>query len=125
MAPDLYARGQPERLQRIIGHLVHNALDATEPGQGRVWIETRRHGSQALLTVGDQGIGMSPDFIRERLFKPFQSTKSAGMGIGSYECQQYVQELGGRIEVASQPGQGTRMTLVLPAIDAVRTADLH
>lgn len=125
LAPDLYARGQPERLQRIIGHLVHNALDATEPGQGRVWIETRRHGSQALLTVGDQGIGMSPDFIRERLFKPFQSTKSAGMGIGSYECQQYVQELGGRIEVASQPGQGTRMTLVLPAIDAVRTADLH
>lgn len=125
LAPDLHARGQPDRLQRIVGHLVHNALDATESNHGRVWIESRRHGSQALLTVGDQGDGMSPDFIRERLFKPFQSTKSAGMGIGSYECQQYVQELGGRIEVDSQPGQGTRMTLVLPAIDAVRTSDLH
>ena len=125
LATDLHARGQPDRLQRIIGHLVHNALDATESNQGRVWIDTRRHGSQALLTVGDLGVGMSADFIRERLFKPFQSTKSAGMGIGSYECQQYVQELGGRIEVDSQPGQGTRMTLVLPAIDAVRTSDLH
>lgn len=125
LAADLHTRGQPERLQRIIGHLVHNALDATESGQGRVWIETRRHGSQAVLTVGDQGVGMSPDFIRERLFKPFQSTKVAGMGIGLYECLQYVQELGGKIEVESQPGQGTRMILLLPAMDAIHTSDLQ
>lgn len=125
LAPDLHARGQSDRLQRIIGHLVHNALDATESGQGRVWIETRRHGSQALLTVGDQGVGMGEDFIRERLFKPFQSTKAAGMGIGTYECLQYVQEIGGRIEVESHPAQGTRMTLVLPAIDVARSSDLH
>jgi len=125
LAPDLYARGQPERLQRIIGHLVNNALDATEADQGRVWIETRRHGSQAVLTVGDQGVGMSEDFIRERLFKPFQSTKSAGMGIGSYECLQYVQELGGKIEVDSQPAQGTRIILLVPAMNAVHTSDLQ
>lgn len=125
LAPDLYARGQPERLQRIIGHLVHNALDATEADQGRVWIETRRHGSQAVVMVGDLGVGMSEDFIRERLFKPFQSTKSAGMGIGSYECLQYVQELGGKIEVESQPAHGTRMTLLVPAMNAVRTSDLQ
>jgi signal transduction histidine kinase len=58
---------------------------------------------------------MSSEFIREQLFKPFRSTKSTGMGIGAYESQQYVSELGGRIAVESTVGVGTRMKVILPA----------
>jgi signal transduction histidine kinase len=68
--------------------------------------------------VIDHGVGMSPEFIRERLFKPFQSTKSAGMGIGAYESAQYVRELGGRIEVDSREGAGTRVQVFLPSATA-------
>ncbi len=60
----------------------------------------------ALVEVGDTGHGMTPEFVRERLFKPFQTTKATGMGIGAYESLQYVQELGGRVQVDSTPGVG-------------------
>ena len=61
---------------------------------------------------------MSASFVQERLFKPFQSTKPSGMGIGAFESQQYVQELGGSIVVDSAEGQGTRMTLQLPLFES-------
>jgi signal transduction histidine kinase len=57
---------------------------------------------------------MSEDFIRERLFKPFDSTKSAGMGIGVFESREYITELGGALEVTSQPALGTTFKVVLP-----------
>jgi signal transduction histidine kinase len=67
--------------------------------------------------VADDGVGMSADFIRDRLFKPFNSTKQAGMGIGTYESQQYVQSIGGRIDVDSQPGKGTTFRVALRLAD--------
>jgi putative PEP-CTERM system histidine kinase len=117
-------RGHEERLERIIGHVVQNAFDATDPG-GRVWLNLDRSSGQARIVVGDTGQGMSRDFIRDRLFKPFQTTKQAGMGIGAYESFQYVQELGGRIEVDSQLGQGTTVKLLLPLFEAQQASDLH
>ena len=57
---------------------------------------------------------MSAEFIRERLFKPFESTKSAGMGIGAFESREYIHELGGRLEVSSEPAQGSVFTITLP-----------
>jgi putative PEP-CTERM system histidine kinase len=90
VAERVYARGHEERLERVIGHVVQNAFDATGAG-GRVWLKVDRSGGQARVVVGDTGHGMSPEFIRERLFKPFQTTKQAGMGIGAYESFQYVQ----------------------------------
>jgi signal transduction histidine kinase len=113
-------RGHEERIERVIGHLVQNALDATDaakPG-GRVWIRLVRHGGQALVEVGDTGVGMDPQFMRDRLFKPFQTTKQAGMGIGAYESNQYVQELGGKMTVESAAGEGTRITVQLPLFEA-------
>ena len=68
------------------------------------------------LSVADTGIGMSEEFIRSKLFRPFQTTKETGMGIGAFESFQYVQELGGKIEVASALGQGTRITISLPLL---------
>jgi signal transduction histidine kinase len=70
-----------------------------------------------VVEVSDRGIGMTPEFIRERLFKPFQTTKPAGMGIGAYESFQYVSELGGRVAVESAPGAGTRIRVFLPQAD--------
>ena len=77
------------------------------------------------MVVGDTGQGMSRDFIRDRLFKPFQTTKQAGMGIGAYESFQYVQELGGKIEVDSELGVGTTVTVLLPVFETRKVSDLH
>lgn len=115
--PGLSVRGQEERLARVLGHVVQNALDATPP-EGRVEIRLDRQGDMARVVVADTGQGMSPEFIHTRLFKPFSTTKNAGMGIGAYESHQYVKELGGRIEVDSEVGKGTTMTILLPLHDA-------
>jgi putative PEP-CTERM system histidine kinase len=118
------ARGQEERLERIVGHVVQNAFDATDPC-GRVWLKLDRLSGQARVQVGDTGQGMSEEFVRERLFKPFQTTKEAGMGIGAYESFQYVQELGGRISVDSELNKGTLVTILLPLFENQKESDLH
>ena len=109
----LTAQGHEDRVERVIGHVVQNAIDATEEG-GQVWVKLRREGDYALVEVGDNGLGMTPEFVRERLFKPFQTTKQAGMGIGAYESFQYVTELGGKISVDSAINAGTQVKLLLP-----------
>ena len=121
---DLATRGHAERLERVISHLVQNALDATDE-DGRVWVSLKRHGDRAIVEVGDTGHGMTAEFIRDRLFKPFQSTKQAGMGIGAYESAQYIREMGGELQVASQEDSGTRVTMILPLFDAGKRSDLH
>jgi putative PEP-CTERM system histidine kinase len=117
-------RGHEERIERVIGHLVQNALDAT-PAEGRVWMTVRREAGMAQIEVGDTGQGMSADFIRERLFKPFQTTKQAGMGIGAYESRQYIQELGGDIHVESEENAGTRFRVRLPLLEIQTISDLQ
>jgi len=124
IAERLSTRGHEERLERVIGHLVQNALDAT-PEEGRVWVSLVKRGDRAVVEVGDTGHGMSQEFIRERLFKPFQSTKLAGMGIGAFESAQYIRELGGELQVDSQENKGTRITMILPLFDAGSRSDLH
>ena len=122
----LIARGHEDRIERVVGHLVQNALDATENG-GRVWLRLARQGTHALIEVGDTGRGMSPEFVRERLFKPFQTTKPTGMGIGAYESFQYVHELGGKLSVDSAVDIGTQVDLLLPLFEVgsgVESADL-
>ncbi|HRE16944.1 MAG TPA: PEP-CTERM system histidine kinase PrsK, partial [Rhodocyclaceae bacterium] len=124
VAETVTTRGHEERIERIVGHVVQNALDAT-PENGRVWIRLERQAGQALVEVGDTGHGMSEEFVRERLFKPFQTTKQTGMGIGAYESFQYVQELGGRIQVESEIDKGTRVTLLLPLFLNAEGSDLR
>ncbi|OGB33444.1 MAG: histidine kinase [Burkholderiales bacterium RIFCSPLOWO2_12_FULL_61_40] len=112
-------RGHEERLERILGHIVQNALDATDPA-GQVWVKLERSHGHARIVVGDSGHGMSQHFIQNRLFKPFQTTKPAGMGIGAYESYQYVQELGGQMEVESELGHGTTVSLLLPLFESAK-----
>lgn len=123
-AQPVATRGHAERMERVIGHLVNNALDATTPEQ-RVWLKIDRMGSHARVEVGDNGHGMSEAFIRDRLFKPFETTKNTGMGIGAYESFQYVQELGGKVDVRSREGEGTVVTLLLPLIETFSRSDLQ
>jgi putative PEP-CTERM system histidine kinase len=117
-------RGHAERLERIIGHVVQNAFDATGAA-GKVWLKLDRQAGQARIEVGDTGLGMTQEFIRDRLFKPFQTTKQAGMGIGAYESFHYVQELGGKIEVDSALNRGTKVTILLPLFEIQKESDLH
>ena len=119
----LSTRGHEERLERVLGHLVQNALDATPPS-GRVWIQSERFSGQVKVEVGDSGAGMTEEFVRTRLFRPFNTTKHNGMGIGTYESFQYIRELGGQISVLSQPGEGTTMTVTLPVFEARHGSDL-
>ena len=117
-------RGQAERLERVIGHVVQNALDAT-PACGTVSVRLTQSVGRAMVVVGDSGTGMSPEFIQSRLFRPFNSTKRSGMGIGSYESFQYIKELGGSIEVKSEVGRGSVVTLLLPLFDLRTGSDLR
>ena len=117
-------RGHAQRLERVIGHVVQNALDAT-PNSGRVWLRLAQATGRVLVEVGDTGAGMSPEFIQHRLFRPFNSTKASGMGIGSYESFQYIKELGGSIDVTSELGQGTVVTLLMPLFDLRTGTDLR
>jgi len=111
-----------ERLERVVGHLIQNAIEAT-PRDGHVMIRVghrsdgRRDDGQpeaVEIEITDTGEGMTEEFIRERLFKPFDSTKSAGMGIGVFESREYIIELGGALEVSSRPKLGTTFKVVLP-----------
>ena len=110
---DLTVVANGERLARVIGHIIQNAVEATSR-DGRVTVRLIEWHAEAIIECTDTGCGMSEEFIRERLFQPFESTKSAGMGIGVFESREYIQELGGRIEVSSRPDAGTTFRIILP-----------
>jgi putative PEP-CTERM system histidine kinase len=116
----LVARGHEGRLERVLGHIVDNALDATN-ARGTVRLMLTRDAGRAKVMVSDTGEGMTAEFIAERLFKPFQSTKPQGMGIGAFESRQYVEQLGGEILVDSEAGVGTSITVLLPLLESGRT----
>ena len=98
----------------VLAHLIRNAQQAT-PASGTVRVEVDRIAETAIVRVVDDGCGMSPEFIRERLFRPFDSTKGAeGMGIGVYQAREFARKLGGELVAASEPGRGTTMTMTLP-----------
>ena len=87
-------------------------------------IELESGAGRAHLVVRDDGPGMDEQFVRESLFRPFHTTKgSKGMGIGAYESYQYLQELGGKINVESAPGRGTKVTILLPLFFAQSGSD--
>jgi putative PEP-CTERM system histidine kinase len=113
-------QANPERLTTIIEHVIRNAQDATR-AEGTVSVAVTHRGGHAHLVVSDTGQGMDAEFVRDRLFRPFDSTKGArGMGIGAYQVREYIQRLAGSVEVQSSPGQGTRFTISMPVGEAAR-----
>jgi putative PEP-CTERM system histidine kinase len=111
--PSLAAVADPARLEQALGHLVQNAIDASPAGMP-VRIRCGTRGAEAMIEIRDRGDGMSADFIRTRLFQPFASTKESGFGVGAFEARCLIAAMGGRIEVDSRPGEGSRFTVFLP-----------
>jgi signal transduction histidine kinase len=103
-----------DRLAAALEHVVRNAQEAAGAG-GEVRLQSTTEGGSITITVSDNGPGMDATFIRDRLFRPFDSTKgSKGMGIGAYQVRDYVRQLGGAVEVRSRPGGGTDFLIRLP-----------
>jgi two-component system NtrC family sensor kinase len=103
------------QVQQVILALAMNALEAT-PGQGRVSIEAARDGDGVKLVVADTGWGIPKEHL-DRIFEPFFTTKETGKGVGLGLAVVYgiVNAHHGRIDVESEPGQGTTFTVHLPA----------
>ncbi len=114
---DLHALFDPERLERALGHLVQNAIEASEP-DAPVWLSVDRRGLDVAVTVIDHGRGMSAEFIRRGLFVPFDTTKPGGFGVGAFEARALVMAMGARLEVESREGEGSRFAIVMPLADA-------
>ena len=116
-AQDIWILADRDRFGAIIGHLLRNAQDATAD-DGRVIVRLFKRTVHATIEVQDTGCGMDPDFIKQRLFRPFDSTKGkSGMGIGVYETRDYIHRLGGDLEVISRVGEGTTFRIRLTISD--------
>jgi putative PEP-CTERM system histidine kinase len=114
-APQVIA--EKERLVTVLTHLLRNAQEAISDS-GQVQIRLYQRQKWAYIEVEDNGHGMDERFMRESLFRPFQTTKgNAGMGIGVYEAREYISQLGGRIDVSSTLGVGTTFTIQLVSHD--------
>ena len=108
-----------ERLLQVLEHLIRNAQEAT-PADGSVTVRLQKTGHHAVIEVIDTGSGMDEEFVRHRLFRPFETTKGErGFGIGAYQAREFVRKCGGTIEVESRPGRGTRFILRLPLAPAL------
>jgi putative PEP-CTERM system histidine kinase len=121
-SPGLYALSDAGRVETILNHLVQNAIDATLDGSP-IRISASRQDDWVAIRVTDRGYGMTEAFIANQLFKPFESTKEGGFGIGAYEARALAQSLGGQLHVDSRPGKGTRMTVLLPVADKPQNID--
>jgi len=111
---ELWVTMDGDRMTSVIENLIQNAQDATD-GEGAVTVSLDCKGSAVEILIEDNGCGMDAAFVRDRLFRPFDTTKGdTGMGIGAYECKEYVNSLSGEIQVESEPGRGTRMSVILP-----------
>jgi signal transduction histidine kinase len=116
--PDtLVAPIDAERIERVVENLIVNAFEAMGGRGGRLTVAAG-HESDTLVyfSVEDTGPGMTEDFMRTRLFRAFATTKKRGIGLGLYTCREIVESHGGRLEVKSKLGSGTRFRVVLPSI---------
>jgi signal transduction histidine kinase len=102
-----------EQMAKVVTNLVLNASEAIAPS-GQIRIETSQSNGWAVLLVADDGCGMAPEFVRHALFRPFQTTKKKGLGIGMFQSKMIVEAHGGRIEVESEMQKGTTFRVLLP-----------
>jgi signal transduction histidine kinase len=112
----LVATIEPGRIENVIENLVINALEAMGARGGRLNIEAGVESpGRIFFSVADTGTGMTEEFVKTRLFRPFMTTKSKGIGLGLFTCREIVETHGGRLEVESRSGAGTRFRVVLPS----------
>lgn len=118
LAPLPLVWGDPHYLQDALLSVVQNALEAVAPAGGRVVVRTyeerQRRRRTAVVEIEDDGPGMSEEFVTTRLFRPFQTTKPEGVGLGLYTASQILLFHRGDLVVNSRPGAGTRVRAILP-----------
>jgi putative PEP-CTERM system histidine kinase len=115
---DVTITANAESLEQVLVHLIQNGVDASPDG-APVILSLANDGLYARFEIVDSGCGMSPEFTRAQLFKPFVSTKSGGFGIGAFEARELVKAMRGRLEVESREGLGSRFTVRIPAAAAI------
>ncbi|HVR91731.1 MAG TPA: XrtA/PEP-CTERM system histidine kinase PrsK [Novosphingobium sp.] len=121
---DCTVAGNLEAFEQALVHLVQNAVDAS-PADSPVFLRVDSDGIYGCVEVVDSGMGMSAEFIRSRLFKPFDSSKQGGFGIGAYEARELVRAMRGRLDVESREGLGTRFIVRLPLAAATALLDTY
>ena len=103
-----------DSLVMVFTHIIHNAQDATQ-NNGFIDVTTTSEGKSVTITIEDNGQGMDNDFIQNKLFKPFETTKAGkGMGVGVYQAREYITSIGGSIQVSSTVSVGTTFTICIP-----------
>jgi putative PEP-CTERM system histidine kinase len=102
-----------EQMLKVVTNLIFNAREAVS-STGEVRVETSQKNGWAVLSVSDNGCGMDPEFLNHSLFRPFQTTKKNGLGIGLFQSKMIVEAHQGRIQVESQPRKGTTFRIILP-----------
>jgi len=113
---NLWATFDAAALEQALNHLLQNAVEACSPTLPvTVRVDSRQ--GNVSIAITDKGVGMDSDFVRNRLFQPFASSKPGGFGIGAFEARSLVEAMGGRLSVDSQPGRGTTFTIFLPAAE--------
>jgi len=118
LSPVPKVRIDPEQIQKVVTNLVLNAWDAVESTPAaEIGLEIVRQNGWVILSVRDNGCGMSQDFVRQSLFRPFQTTKKKGIGIGMFHSRAIVEAHRGKIEVSSEVGRGTTFRVLLPCED--------
>jgi len=100
----------------VILHLCENAIEASGEVSGEVKVRVHHEAMRMQIEVIDNGEGMTPEFIRDKLFQPFGSTKGDGFGVGAYQARELVRAAGGDLLATSRPGRGTIMRIMLPCI---------
>ncbi len=111
--PEVLVEVDIEACEQAIGHILQNAIEASAP-TASVFVEVAQTNGMAVVQVVDAGEGMTPEFVRNGLFKPFVSSKTNGFGIGAFEARELVRAQGGRLEVDSREGLGSRFAIRLP-----------
>lgn len=106
-------RLDPSQMQNVVVNLLLNAKDAMN-ARGQIRVGTAQQNGWVTLTVADSGCGMNPEFIQRSLFRPFQTTKKQGIGIGMFQCKMIVEAHRGKIEVQSELNKGTTFRILLP-----------
>jgi len=103
-------------LEQAVSHIIQNAVEACSPTIP-VTVRVSRGDGSVCVSIADNGVGMDSDFVRNRLFQPFSSSKPGGFGIGAFEARSLITAMGGRLGVDSTPGKGTTFTITLPAAE--------
>ncbi len=109
----LEIKSDMDLLERVLENIIINATESVSHN-GKIHIHAGRNGQNSFISIMDNGTGMTEDFLRERMFKPFQTTKKNGTGLGLWQVKNFVEQLGGTINAESNLGQGSLFTILFP-----------